>query len=77
MFAKFICFHFPSVVRALIGVQARWYGCLPKTAQRIGFANWRVEGRSVMGASGLLDRVDALCFAALVFVCSAQWKFRL
>lgn len=29
--------------------------------------NWRSEGRSVTGATGLLDRVDALCFAPPVF----------
>ena len=33
----------------------------------LGFTNWGTEGKSVTGASGLLDRVDALCFAAPVF----------
>ena len=34
----------------------------------LGFTNWGTEGKSVTGASGLLDRVDALCFAAPVFL---------
>ena len=33
----------------------------------LGITNWGTEGKSVTGASGLLDRVDALCFAAAVF----------
>ena len=33
----------------------------------LGFTNWGTEGKSVTGASDLLDRVDALCFAAPVF----------
>jgi hypothetical protein len=33
----------------------------------LGITNWDTEGKSVTGASGLLDRVDALCFAAPVF----------
>ncbi len=40
-----------------------------------GVTNWGVEGRSVTGANGLLDRVDALCFAAPVFFHSARWYF--
>jgi phosphatidate cytidylyltransferase len=32
-------------------------------------------GQSVTGASGLLDRVDALCFAAPVFFHSVRWYF--
>ena len=34
----------------------------------LGFTNWGTEGKFVTGASGLLDRVDALCFAAPVFL---------
>jgi len=30
---------------------------------------------SVTGANGLLDRVDALCFAAPVFFHSVRWYF--
>lgn len=33
----------------------------------LGSTNWGTGGRSVTGASGLLQRVDALCFAAPVF----------
>jgi len=33
----------------------------------LGSTNWGTGGRSVTGASGLLERVDALCFAAPVF----------
>ena len=32
---------------------------------------------SVTGATGLLDRVDALCFAAPVFFHSVRWYFEL
>ena len=32
-----------------------------------GITSWGHAGRSVTGASGLLDKVDALCFAAPVF----------
>ena len=40
-----------------------------------GIPNWGAEGKSVTGAGGLLDRVDALCFAAPVFFHSARWYF--
>ena len=42
-----------------------------------GITNWGAEGKSVTGASGLLDRVDALCFAAPVFFHSVRWYFGL
>ena len=42
-----------------------------------GITNWGKEGKSVTGASGLLDRVDALCFAAPVFFHSVRWYFGL
>ena len=38
-----------------------------------GIPNWGREGQGVTGAGGLLDRVDALCFAAPVFFHSARW----
>lgn len=41
-----------------------------------GVTNWG-GGRSVTGASGLLDRMDALCFAAPVFFHSVRWYFKL
>jgi phosphatidate cytidylyltransferase len=42
-----------------------------------GVTNWGSHMRSVTGASGLLDRVDALCFAAPVFFHSVRWYFGL
>ena len=42
-----------------------------------GIPNWGDEGASVTGAGGLLDRVDALCFAAPVFFHSVRWYFDL
>lgn len=42
-----------------------------------GITNWGGEGKSITGAAGLLDRVDALCFAAPVFFHSVRWKFGL
>ncbi|MEO6017382.1 MAG: phosphatidate cytidylyltransferase [Polaromonas sp.] len=42
-----------------------------------GITNWGTEVRSVTGATGLLDRVDALCFAAPVFFHSVRWYFGL
>jgi phosphatidate cytidylyltransferase len=40
-----------------------------------GIPSWGTQGRSVTGAGGLLDRIDALCFAAPVFFHSARWYF--
>ena len=40
-----------------------------------GMPNWGSQGASVTGAGGLLDRVDALCFAAPVFFHSVRWLF--
>lgn len=40
-----------------------------------GVPHWGGQGRSVTGASGVLDRVDALCFAAPVFFQSVRWYF--
>lgn len=42
-----------------------------------GVTSWGAQGKSVTGASGLLDRVDALCFAAPVFFHSVRWYFGL
>jgi phosphatidate cytidylyltransferase len=42
-----------------------------------GVTNWGSEGRSTTGGTGLLDRVDALCFAAPVFFHSVRWYFGL
>ena len=42
-----------------------------------GIPNWGLEGDAVTGTGGLLDRVDALCFAAPVFFHSVRWYFQL
>ena len=42
-----------------------------------GIPSWGAQGRATTGAGGLLDRVDALCFAAPVFFHSARWYFDL
>ncbi len=42
-----------------------------------GIPSWGRDGNGVTGAGGLLDRVDALCFAAPVFFHSAKWYFDL
>jgi phosphatidate cytidylyltransferase len=42
-----------------------------------GIPSWGQQGRATSGAGGLLDRVDALCFAAPVFFHSARWYFDL
>lgn len=42
-----------------------------------GVTHWGSQGASTTGASGLLDRVDALCFAAPVFFHSVRWYFGL
>ena len=40
-----------------------------------GVPAWGRRGQSVTGANGLLDRVDALCFAAPIFFHSVRWYF--
>jgi phosphatidate cytidylyltransferase len=42
-----------------------------------GIPSWGSQGSGVTGAGGLLDRVDALCFAAPVFFHSVRWYFGL
>ena len=42
-----------------------------------GVTSWGYSGMSSTGAGGLLDRVDALCFAAPVFFHSVRWYFGL
>jgi phosphatidate cytidylyltransferase len=42
-----------------------------------GVPTWGKKGVGVTGANGLLDRVDALCFAAPVFFHSVRWYFGL
>lgn len=57
-------------------------GCMGHFAMKAlkrdrGIPSWGPQSRSVTGAGGLLDRVDALCFAAPVFFHSARWYFGL
>jgi len=40
-----------------------------------GVTAWGQRDMSVTGANGLLDRVDALCFAAPIFFHSVRWYF--
>jgi phosphatidate cytidylyltransferase len=40
-----------------------------------GVTRWGKRDMSVTGANGLLDRVDALCFAAPIFFHSSRWYF--
>ncbi len=40
-----------------------------------GVTAWGHRGLAITGANGLLDRVDALCFAAPIFFHSVRWYF--
>jgi phosphatidate cytidylyltransferase len=42
-----------------------------------GVTHWAGGVKSTTGAGGLLDRIDALCFAAPVFFHSVRWYFNL
>ena len=42
-----------------------------------GIPIWRGQRTAVTGAGGMLDHIDALCFAAPVFFYSARWYFKL
>ncbi len=66
-----------AVAMALIACAAGSLGHMVMKALKRdrGVTNWGSEGQSVTGASGLLDRVDALCFAAPVFFHSVRWYF--
>ncbi len=68
-----------AVAMALIACVAGSLGHLVMKALKRdrGITNWGTEGKSITGASGLLDRVDALCFAAPVFFHSVRWYFGL
>ena len=67
----------PAVAMALVACAAGSLGHLVMKAIKRdrGITHWGLEGRSVTGAGGLLDRVDALCFAAPVFFHSVRWNF--
>jgi len=68
-----------AVAMALVACVAGTLGHLVMKAIKRdrGVIHWGSDGRSVTGASGLLDRVDALCFAAPVFFHSVRWTFNL
>ena len=68
-----------AVAMALIACVAGSLGSLVMKALKRdrGITNWGLEGKSVTGANGLLDRVDALCFAAPIFFHSVRWYFGL
>jgi phosphatidate cytidylyltransferase len=67
----------PALAMALVACIAGTLGHLVMKAIKRdrGVTHWGADGRSVTGASGLLDRVDALCFAAPVFFHSVRWTF--
>ncbi len=69
----------PALAMALVACAAGSLGHLVMKAIKRdrGVTNWGGERRSVTGAAGLLDRVDALCFAAPVFFHSVRWTFGL
>ncbi|MCW5653037.1 phosphatidate cytidylyltransferase [Hydrogenophaga sp.] len=69
----------PALAMALVACVAGSLGHLVMKAIKRdrGVTHWGMDGRSVTGASGLLDRVDALCFAAPVFFHSVRWTFDL
>jgi len=69
----------PALAMALVACIAGSFGHLVMKAIKRdrGVTHWGSAGRSVTGASGLLDRVDALCFAAPVFFHSVRWTFNL
>jgi phosphatidate cytidylyltransferase len=69
----------PAIALALIACVAGSLGHLVMKALKRdrGITNWGSQGKSVTGASGLLDRVDALCFAAPIFFHSVRWYFDL
>jgi phosphatidate cytidylyltransferase len=68
-----------ALVMAAIACVAGSLGHLVMKAIRRdrGIPNWGLQGASVTGTGGLLDRVDALCFAAPVFFHSVRWYFSL
>lgn len=69
----------PAMAMALVASAAGSFGHLVMKAIKRdrGVTYWGSAGQSITGASGLLDRVDALCFAAPVFFHSVRWKFGL
>ena len=56
-------------------VTARYYESLVIRVKQPGEKDVDSGGMSVTGANGLLDRVDALCFAAPIFFHAVRWYF--
>lgn len=69
----------PALGMSLIACVAGSMGHLVMKALKRdrGVTHWGAQGSSTTGATGLLDRVDALCFAAPVFFHSVRWYFGL
>lgn len=69
----------PALAMALVACAAGSLGHLVMKAIKRdrGVTHWGADGRSLTGAAGLLDRIDALCFAAPVFFHSVRWTFHL
>ena len=69
----------PALAMALVACVAGTLGhVVMKAIKRDrGVPHWGTASRSVTGAAGLLDRVDALCLAAPVFFHSVRWYFQL
>ena len=69
----------PALAMAMVACAAGSFGHLVMKAIKRdrGVTYWGSAGSSITGASGLLDRVDALCFAAPVFFHSVRWNFDL
>ncbi|MBS0453707.1 MAG: phosphatidate cytidylyltransferase [Proteobacteria bacterium] len=66
-----------SMAMALIACVAGSMGHLVMKALKRdrGIPNWGPRSVGVTGANGLLDRIDALCFAAPIFFHSVRWYF--
>jgi phosphatidate cytidylyltransferase len=66
-----------SLAMSLIACAAGSMGHLVMKALKRdrGIPHWGPRGVGVTGAQGLLDRVDALCFAAPVFFHAVRWYF--
>jgi phosphatidate cytidylyltransferase len=66
-----------AFVLALVACAAATLGHLVMKAIKRdrGVPHWGLKGQGVTGASGLLDRMDALAFAAPVFFQSVRWTF--
>lgn len=72
---------FPPLMALLMALLACVAGSLGHLVMKAikrdrGVTNWGAASRSLTGASGLLDRTDALCFAAPVFFHAVRWSLQ-